>query len=66
MPSPVRSAAIALGNSPDPAAAEPLARALRDPEPVVREAAAWAIRRWIDRGFMVEWARAALNLAAGG
>jgi len=59
-----RSAAIALGNTPDAAAAEPLARALRDPEPVVREAAAWALRRWIDRGFMADWARDALDQTA--
>jgi len=56
-----RSAAIALGNAPDAAAAEPLGQALLDPEPVVREAAAWALSRWIDRGFMAEWARKALN-----
>jgi len=42
----LRSAAIALGNRPDPAAFEPLARALHDEEPVVRGAAAWALGRW--------------------
>jgi epoxyqueuosine reductase len=39
-----RNAAIALGNSGNPDAVEPLARALReDPEPIVRSAAAWAL-----------------------
>jgi epoxyqueuosine reductase len=41
----VRSAAIALGNRPDPAAFAPLAAALGDTEPVVRGAAAWALGR---------------------
>jgi epoxyqueuosine reductase len=39
----VRNAAIVLGNSGDPAALPVLRQALADPEPVVREAAAWAI-----------------------
>jgi epoxyqueuosine reductase len=39
-----RNAAIALGNSGNADAAEPLARALReDSEPIVRSAAAWAL-----------------------
>lgn len=42
----LRSAAIALGNRPDPAALPALTAALTDAEPVVREAAAWAIARW--------------------
>lgn len=51
-----RSAAIALGNQPDPAAAPALEQALRDPDPVVREAAVWAIRQWSERGVEKEWA----------
>jgi epoxyqueuosine reductase len=42
----LRSAAIALGNRPDPDAFGPLARALDDDEPVVRGAAAWALGCW--------------------
>ena len=39
-----RNAALALGNSGNPNALEPLTQALRDdPEPIVRGAAAWAI-----------------------
>ena len=45
-----RSAAIALGNRPDPAAAAALEQALRDPEQVVRDAAAWAVEQWIAQG----------------
>ena len=41
----VRNAAIAAGNSGDPALAAPLARLLDDCDPVVAEAAAWAISR---------------------
>jgi epoxyqueuosine reductase len=41
-----RNAAIALGNAGVAATAAPLRRAaLRDPDPVVREAAAWAVER---------------------
>lgn len=41
-----RNAAIALGNAADPAATPHLARARRDdPDPVVREAADWALAR---------------------
>jgi epoxyqueuosine reductase len=39
----LRNAALALGNAGDPAALPALRRALDDPEPLVREAAAWAI-----------------------
>ncbi|HEV3263556.1 MAG TPA: tRNA epoxyqueuosine(34) reductase QueG [Gemmataceae bacterium] len=39
----LRNAAIVLGNLGDAAALPPLRRALADPEPLVREAAAWAI-----------------------
>ncbi len=42
----LRSAAIALGNSRDPAAIEALAKGLRDVEPVVRGAAAWALSQF--------------------
>jgi epoxyqueuosine reductase len=41
----LRNAAIALGNRGDPAALPALRKALGDPEPLVREAAAWAIER---------------------
>jgi epoxyqueuosine reductase len=43
----LRNAAIALGNSGDESALPVLRRALEDPEPLVREAAAWAIDRII-------------------
>jgi epoxyqueuosine reductase len=39
-----RNAAVVLGNRGDPSALPVLRRALDDPEPAVREAAAWAIR----------------------
>lgn len=52
-----RSAAIALGNAPDTAAADALATALADPEPVVRGAAAWALGRWIKQDVRGAWAR---------
>jgi epoxyqueuosine reductase len=39
----LRNAAIALGNQRDPAALSALVRALRDSEPMVRGAAAWAL-----------------------
>ncbi len=55
-----RSAAIALGNRPHPPAFATLAAALDDGEPVVREAAAWALGRWIEVGVMPHEARAAL------
>jgi epoxyqueuosine reductase len=41
----LRNAALALGNSGNPAALPALRRALEDPEPLVAEAAAWAIAR---------------------
>ncbi len=41
-----RNAAIALGNAGDPGALAPLRRAAdADPDPVVREAASWAVSR---------------------
>jgi epoxyqueuosine reductase len=41
----LRNAALILGNRGDPAAVPALERALDDPEPVIRDAARWAIRR---------------------
>jgi len=41
----LRNAAIVLGNRGDPAALPVLRRALADPEPLVSEAAQWAIDR---------------------
>ena len=41
----LRNAAVALGNRKDPAAVPALTRALSDPEPLVREHAAWALAR---------------------
>jgi epoxyqueuosine reductase len=52
-----RSAAIALGNRPHPPAFAVLAAALDDADPIVREAAAWALGRWIEAGVMAEDAR---------
>ncbi len=45
-----RNAALVLGNRGDPAALPALRRALDDPEPLVRDAARWAIDR-IERGW---------------
>ncbi|MFM8380219.1 MAG: tRNA epoxyqueuosine(34) reductase QueG, partial [Planctomycetia bacterium] len=56
----LRSAAIVLGNRPDPASAEALVAALGDADEVVRGAAAWALGRWIDAGVLVDRCRAAL------
>ena len=41
----LRNVAVALGNWGDPAALPALAEALSDPEPLVREHAAWALER---------------------
>ena len=41
----LRNAAIALGNQGDPLSIPVLEKALADPEPLIREAAAWAIAR---------------------
>jgi epoxyqueuosine reductase len=46
----LRNAALVLGNRGDPAALPALRRALHDPEPLVREAAQWAIERILKRG----------------
>lgn len=45
-----RNAAVALGNSGDPAAAPALTRALDDPDPDVRAHAGWALERLAGRG----------------
>ncbi|NOX56255.1 MAG: tRNA epoxyqueuosine(34) reductase QueG [Planctomycetes bacterium] len=52
----LRNAAIVLGNSRDPKAVPALVRALQDPEPLVRAAAAWALGQ-----FPISDARAALK-----
>ncbi len=44
----LRNVAVALGNSGDPAAIPALERALDDPEPLVREHAAWALKKLKD------------------
>jgi len=54
----VRNAAVALGNSGNPAAVEPLKRALADGDPLVRAHAAWSLGR-----LGGEQARAALDRA---
>jgi len=56
----LRSAAIALGNRPHPPSFPALAAAARDADPVIREAAAWALGRWLDAGVMSDACRAAL------
>ena len=45
----LRNAAIALGNRGDPAAVPALQKALADVEPLVREAAAWALKQIAQR-----------------
>jgi len=57
----VRSAAIALGNSPRSAAFAVLARILDDAEAVVRGAAAWALGQWVAAGVEAGPATAALR-----
>jgi epoxyqueuosine reductase len=59
----LRSAAIALGNRPDPGAFPALAAAAADAEPVVRAAAVWALAQWRRAGGMLG-GRAAAALAA--
>jgi epoxyqueuosine reductase len=56
----LRNVAVALGNGRDPAAVPSLARALHDPEPLVRGHAAWALGR-----IATEPARDALTRALG-
>lgn len=57
----LRSAAIALGNRPDPGSFAALAAAASDRDPVIREAAQWALGRWIEAGLMADECRAALS-----
>ena len=57
----LRSAAIALGNRPDATAFAALAEAARDDDAVIREAAAWALGRWIEAGVMTAECREALR-----
>jgi len=57
----LRSAAIALGNQPDPASFSALAAAACDADPVIREAATWALGRWIEAGVMADECRAAID-----
>ena len=57
----LRSAAISLGNHPDPESFPALAAAAGDADPVIREAAAWALSRWIDEGVMADECRAVLG-----
>jgi epoxyqueuosine reductase len=45
----LRNAAIVLGNRGDPAALPALRKALADPEPLVRDAAEWAIARIVGK-----------------
>jgi epoxyqueuosine reductase len=45
----LRNAALVLGNCGDPAALPALRRALDDPEPLIREAAQWAVERITQR-----------------
>jgi epoxyqueuosine reductase len=56
----VRSAALVLGNRPDPASAVALIAALADGDEIVRGAAAWALGRWIVAGVLIDRCRAAL------
>jgi len=60
----LRSAAIALGNQPDPASFSALAAAAGDADPVIREAADWALGRWIEAGVMADECRAVLDRAS--
>jgi epoxyqueuosine reductase len=41
----LRNVAVALGNSEDPRAVEPLTRALEDPDPLIREHVVWALEK---------------------
>ena len=58
----LRSAAIALGNRPDPTAAAALVAALDDADSIVRGAVAWALGQWlIVGGALAPLATAALE-----
>jgi epoxyqueuosine reductase len=48
----LRNAALVLGNRRDPAAAPALTRALDDPDPAVRNAAAWALEHIVNASAM--------------
>jgi epoxyqueuosine reductase len=50
----LRNAALVLGNQGDRAALPALRRALEDPEPLVREAALWAIDHILENGYDTE------------
>jgi epoxyqueuosine reductase len=56
----LRSAAIALGNRPDPDSAPALLAAAADEDPVIRGAAAWALGRWLAHEEFAARARQAL------
>ena len=58
----LRNAALVLGNAATPGALPALRRALDDAEPLVREAAAWAIAR-IEAAFSRELLRALRSVA---
>ena len=60
----LRSAAIALGNQPDPPSFSALAAAACDADPVIREAAEWALGRWIEAGVMADECRVVLDRAS--
>jgi epoxyqueuosine reductase len=47
-----RNACIVLGNHGDQSAIPPLNRALTDPDPIIHEAAAWALRRLKERNVL--------------
>lgn len=55
-----RSAAIALGNRPDPASLAALAAAARDEDHTIRDAARWALARWVEAGVCAEECRETL------
>jgi len=57
----LRSAAIALGNRPAAGGFAAIAAAAGDRDPVIREAAAWALGRWIEAGVMADECRAVLG-----
>jgi epoxyqueuosine reductase len=61
----LRSAAIALGNHPDPDGFAGLDTAIDDADPVIRGAAAWALGRWIVAGVKADDCRATLARRRG-
>jgi epoxyqueuosine reductase len=56
----LRSAAIALGNRPDPDSAAALVMAIDDDDAIVRGAVAWALGRWQEHAGLAARAREAL------